>query len=506
MATSPLPPTTPASVVETHISVVFFDAARAYKLLKPLRTGFLDHQDRAARLAAVDRELELNRRLAPDVYLGTSDIVIDGEVDDRMLVMRRLPSERRLSRRLASPGRADDLRTVAREVARFHSGLAPLRDEDASVARADMVAARWQSSFEEIGRSVPGVIPADEAAAVEDLVGRYLATTGDLFDRRIADGHVRDGHGDLTAEDIFMLADGPRIIDCLAFDDDLRIGDVLADIAFLVMDVERLAGPEAAAALMRYYVEFAGEHHPSSLAHFYVAYRAHVRAKVECLRHEQGVRAAAVAAARYHHLTLRHLDRARLRIVLVGGGPGAGKSTLARGLAERTGWALLDSDELRKDLAGVDHRERAIAPPGEGIYSPAMTDQVYATLAARAETLVRDGYSAILDASWTSEHHRETIRSMARGLGVEVVEICCEADQGLRRARVAGRLGRGCGPSDATPAIVDHLAEQADPWPGAVRVDTSTPPEVTITHTVTRVCGRSGPPFEATAVGAILES
>src|SRR5207248_5092618 len=169
--------------------------------------------------------------------------------------------------------------------------------------------------------------------------------------QRIALGAVRDGHGDLQAEDIFCLDDGPRILDCIEFDDRLRHVDVLADVAFLAMDLERLGAPEAAATFLARYREFARESYPPSLAHHYIAARAHVRCKVACLRHRQGDDGGADAARGLLDLTARHLEAARVRLVLVGGLPGTGKSTVAAALADATGWVVLRSDEVRKDVA-----------------------------------------------------------------------------------------------------------------------------------------------------------
>ncbi|MGI9604059.1 MAG: AAA family ATPase [Acidimicrobiales bacterium] len=479
----------PTAAVETHISTVLLAGDRAYKLLKPVATAFLDHRSVESRLAAVDQEIELNRRLAADVYLGHADVVEQGEVVDRMIVMRRLPQDRRLSLRVTTAGFEDDLRAVTRRIAAFHSGLDPRTGAAASMATADSVRAHWESSFSDLEEFVGEVIDPAEFAAVAHMARSYLDTSAELFEQRITDGHVRDGHGDLTADDIFCLDDGPRIIDCLAFDEELRVSDVLADIAFLVMDVHRLAGAEAARRLMAWYSEFTNEHHPPSLAHFYVAYRAHVRAKIECMRYRQGVGRAAVAARLYHELAAHHLDRARIRLVLVGGGPGVGKSTVARGIADRTGWSLLDSDELRKDITGVDHLDHPIEAPEAGIYTPEITDEVYRTLLDHASSLLEQGRSVILDASWNSADHREQAHQVARDHGVDLVAVQCLLDRSVARERVARRLAHGADPSDATPAVVDHLSETHDEWPTAIDLDTSAPPGHTIDRAIEGVCG-----------------
>ncbi len=274
---------------ETHISQIFFTADRAYKLLKPVRMSFLDLTDREQRLAAARRELDLNQRIAPDVYLGLGDLHEHGELVDHLIVMRRMPDDRRLSDLLRSGADTDDhLRAVARTVAVFHAGLDPITDDD-TIATAAATRDRWEDNFVNIERSVGPVIDPVAFDRAHTLALRYVDANPALFASRIRGGFIRDGHGDLIADDIFCLDDGPRILDCLAFRDDFRIGDVLSDIAFLVMDVHRLAGAEPGRRLMRWYQEYADEHHPSSLAHHYVAYRAHVRAKVACLAHEQGV-------------------------------------------------------------------------------------------------------------------------------------------------------------------------------------------------------------------------
>ena len=469
------------AVAETHISLVFFTADRAFKLLKPVRTSFLDHTDPADRMRAIDRERRLNARLAPDVYLGTADIVENHDVVDRMLVMRRMPADRRLSTLLrdgvprngrATNGDLEPLRAVARAVASFHARVGPHPDVTL-MASADGLGSLWESSFADLEQDIGEVISVADFERARSLVRTWLAHHAELFDRRRADGWVRDGHGDLTAEDIFVLEDGPRILDCLAFDDEMRICDVLGDIGFLVMDVHRLAGPGAARRLMDWYTEFTGEHHPSSLAHHWVAYRAHVRAKIEMIRHRQGVADAGAAAREYHDLALHHLERARLRVVVVGGGPGSGKSTLAHAVAARTGWFVLGSDELRKDLAGIDHRHRTGDAPGEGLYSDETKAATYAELVRRAGRLLAAGESVILDASFTDRAHRRAAADVAERHGASFIEIECHVDADVVRHRIVERQRLDTDASDADTEIIEHLAIRHDPWPTATAVDTS---------------------------------
>ncbi len=460
-----------AVVAETHLSVVLLTGDRALKFPKPVRLPFVDQSTPDRRRAACRREVELNRRLAPDVYLGVLDLVRDGATVDHLVEMRRLPAARRLATlaRTHHPDAGDEVRRVARRMAAFHAEA--LRSLEISAAGSPGSVRRlWQDNLNEMSTFAPAVLDADVLATVGRDALTYLDGREDLFERRQREGLIIDGHGDLLADDIFCLPDGPRILDCLAFDDRLRHGDVLLDIAFLAMDLEALGRVDLAQALIEDYGSFSGEHHPTSLAHHYIAYRALVRAKVACLKVD-GEGDAAVARARARlGLARRHLAQGRVRLVLVGGSPGTGKTTVAGGIGDLTGWAVLDSDELRKDLQGVDHDESAAAAFGEGIYRPEVTRAVYRRLLDQAGELLRAGESVVLDASWTSAEDRVAARHRSAADHAEVVELRCVGSPASVAARVEARRSRS-GVSDADAEIAARLAAAQDPWPEAVTLD-----------------------------------
>jgi len=465
-----------AAIAETHVSVLISIGDRVYKLKKPVSLGFVDFSDRGLRERACHREVELNRRLAPDVYLGVADVVgEDGAPCDHLVVMRRMPAERRLAQLVRDGAPLDGLlNDVARRIAVFHAE-APTSEEIAAAGRRDAVAAVWEASFEALAPFTGTVLDPATCRRTEDLVRRYLAGRAPLFDHRVALGAVRDGHGDLQAEDIFCLDDGPRILDCIEFDDGLRHGDVLADVAFLAMDLERLGAAGAADAFLARYRAFTGETYPASLAHHYVASRAHVRCKVACLRQGQGDEAAGGAARSLLDLAVRHLEAARVRLVLVGGLPGTGKSTLAAALADARGWSLLRSDEVRKDIAGLGHTTAAPAAPGEGLYAPHMTDAAYGALLDRARTALTLGESVVLDASWSSARHRHAAAEVAAATSADLVGLLCVAPSDVATRRIGARLARGGDASDATPAVAAAMAERFEGWPAACPVDTGGP-------------------------------
>lgn len=481
-----------AEVAETHSAVVVFLGDRAYKVKKPVDLGFLDFRDRAAREAICHREVELNRRLAPDVYLGVADVVDPaGTVCDHLVVMRRLPEDRRLSTLVRSGAEVEGhLWDLAHLLAAFHARAdrGPAADRAAGV---EATRKRWQDNTAELTGFAGEVFDDVTVGRVHGLAMRYLAGRAPLFEDRIARGRAVDGHGDLLADDIFCLADGPRVLDCIEFADDLRVGDALADVAFLAMDLSDLGRPDLAERFLDAYREHAADAWPASLAHHQVAYRAQVRAKVTAIRARQGDPAAAAHARRLLDLALAHLEAGRVRLVLVGGLPGTGKSSLAAGLAERFPAVVLRSDVVRKELAGLPATTSAAAPVGEGIYTAEAGDRTYATLLARARTGLAHGESVVLDASWADAGRRAEARALADELAADLVELCCVAPAEVTVERLCRRATTGDA-SDAGPEVAAAMAAAWAPWPEAEVVDTRGPQAETVEVVARRVLPVSG--------------
>ncbi|MGV9245987.1 bifunctional aminoglycoside phosphotransferase/ATP-binding protein [Streptomyces sp. NPDC003710] len=485
-----------AEVRETHTATVFFAGDRAYKIKKPVDVGFLDYSTVAARRAACQREVELNRRFAPDVYLGLGEIRSpDTETSEPMVVMRRMPADRRLSLLVREgAGIEDVLRAVARQLAACHAGAVRSREVDEQGTR-DALSSRWKAGFAQVraltadDRSVP-----DGVEEVERLVRRYLAGRKQLFDSRIEQGRIVDGHGDLLAEDVFCLDDGPRILDCLEFDDLLRYVDGLDDAAFLAMDLEQLGAPEAAAFFLAEYSEYSGDPAPPSLWHHYVAYRAFVRAKVSLIQALQGAPGAEAASRRLVTTALRHLRASAVGVTLVGGLPGSGKSTLSGALADRLGVTLLSSDRLRKELAGIPAERSAAAGYGEGLYSAEWTARTYQALLDRASALLACGESVVLDATWSDPGRRAAALRMAERTSADLVALHCQVPGDVSAARLTTRAP---GASDADLDVATAMAAEEPAWAEAVAIDTSGPLESAVAQALAAVrpCTGQAPIF-----------
>jgi predicted kinase len=349
---------------------------------------------------------------------------------------------------------------------------APRSAQISAQGSPDAVWSRWEASVGQLrglaGR-LPELVAVDE---VERLAGRFIAGRGALFEERIRGGYIVDGHGDLLADDIFCLDDGVRILDCLEFDERLRWVDGLDDAAFLAMDLERIGAPGLAEKFTRWYAEYSADPAPAALRHHYTAYRALVRAKIALLRAAQGDPLGGAKAWKLAAMTLDHLQAGAVTLVLVGGLPGTGKTTLAGALAGRLGFTVLSSDRIRKELAGIPAERHCTAPWQAGIYAPGWTQRTYQELLRRAGLLLARGESVIVDASWQSPGHRAAAAALAGAAQADLVALRCTVRPDVARRRLAARTG---GVSDADAAVARQMAATQTPWPEAVTINTSGP-------------------------------
>jgi aminoglycoside phosphotransferase family enzyme/predicted kinase len=453
-----------AEIRETHSGIVILLGEFAYKLKKPVDLGFLDFRTPEARYLVCRRELELNRRLAPDVYLDLATFARSGDVSgEPVLVMRRMPDELRLATLIRQGADVEEaLRLLARQMAGFHSGAA----RSAAIAAAagpDGLKRRWMNNLRETQRYAGAVLDVELCERIRGLALGFVDGRTPLLAERAAAGYAVDGHGDLIAEDVFCLPDGPRVLDCLEFDDALRWVDVLDDLAFLAMDIERLGRADLATTLLDWYTEFSGTPAVESLWHHYIAYRAFVRAKVACIRFAQGDPNAAGEADRLARLALRHLQAGEVSLVLVGGPPGTGKSTIAAGIADRTGAVLLSSDAVRREQGW----------PTESRYGAQAKTATYQAMLERTRQLLEHGETVVADATWGDAAWRRHAADIAASTRSRLISLECHTPTDLAAARAERRLHRGTDSSEAGGAVARALAIHRDPWLEAILINTS---------------------------------
>jgi aminoglycoside phosphotransferase family enzyme/predicted kinase len=464
---------------ETHVSNVFLTGQHAYKLLKPVDFGFLDFTTREARYQTCWNEVRLNRRLAPDVYLGVVPLTIsDGRLRlggtgtpvDWLVKMRRLPDDSTLEARVGA-GTAG-----TGDVDRILEVLIPFLRRAATgpgISEAGTPASIRQNvleNLEVISRETgAGDLSAAQSERLRSAQLQFLSLDGELFEKRASGGWVRDGHGDLKAEH-FYLNSGDRdlmtdvaVVDCIAFNDRLRHVDTLDEICFLATDLERLGRSDLSEYLLREYRSQLGDPAPDRLAAFYKSYRTSVRAKVACLRSreqsgdERGqslseaakhLQAAVDVSAKFH----------RPLLVVFCGVSGSGKSTIAARLQEELGSRRFASDVVRKRLHGLDPLDRS---NNSELYSHEATRRTYAELRRLALESLHESTTAILDATFLKSDDRNAVRELARETGTGLLFVECRCPLEVAEARIVERARRNDDPSDAGLAI---LRSQAKNW------------------------------------------
>ncbi len=477
-ATHTEPATTTAvpyvDIHETHTGVVVLAGDRAFKAKKPLLTDFLDFRTPEQRERACRREVELNSRLSPDSYLGVAHLSDpSGGAAEPIIVMRRYSDDERLASMVArGESVTGALDAIAAVLARFHRHAERSRAINAQ-GEVDAVQGRWHENLSELNRYAQtsgSPVSTESVARIQRLVDEFISGRAPLFVGRIEEGCIVDGHGDLLADDIFWVDGRPAMLDCLEFDDELRYVDCVDDAAFLAMDLEFMGRKDLGDYFFERYAAHSAHPAPSALRDFYIAYRAVVRAKVDCIRLSQGRFAAAEDTVRHLALATQHLRSGAVRLALVGGNPGTGKSTLARGLAEKIGAQVISTDDVRRELRGSGAIGGDSGVLDAGLYRPDNVAAVYEGVLGRARALLTGGQSVILDGTWRDPAMRAQAHRLAAETHSAMVELMCSApvDSAADRIRT-----RGPGSSEVTPEIAAALAAQHAGWDTAHVIDTS---------------------------------
>ncbi len=468
--------------VETHISDVFLADSYAYKLKKPVQYDFLDYTTLSARERACHEELRLNRRLAPDAYLGVVPIAASngdgfllggsGPVVDWLVHMRRLPTELTLD---ALHRRGELTRQhidrLAATLVHFYQSLSPVKF--APVQYLERCLAHVQGNAQEL-RGVQHHLPPGVVQRVHGFQLQLLALRPALFEQRAADGRIVDGHGDLRPEHI-CLGEPIQIFDCIEFSADLRRIDVADELAFLAAECDFLGADWVGPQLLAAYQQSGGQP-PPILFDFYKSYRACVRAKVAALRADQlagDAQQAAAAEARQHLTWADKYTAAWLRplVVVVGGLSGSGKTTLAAALAKSLGAELLRTDVMRTELRGASNST-------SNDYTDEARHRVYQEMLQRASALHGERISVILDGTFSFAEHLQQARALTADSRSLFLAIECICDAQTARERIERRLAAHADASEADSHVYEMQRQNRQLWPTdlpSIQIDTEQP-------------------------------
>jgi aminoglycoside phosphotransferase family enzyme/predicted kinase len=440
---------------QTHVSHLFFAGDYVYKVKKPVDLGFLDFSTLAKRRTAAMAELELNRRVSPEIYLdlaavhrdhhGNLSFAAPAMVEEVAVVMKRLPESQRLSKLIEEGAVGPEMmEQLARLVAGFHQ-RAETSNEIARYGSLDTVRHNWEENFQQTEPFIGRTLTDDTWEKCKTEIERYLRVRAALFEQRVRNGWVRDCHGDLQTDDIFIdpVSGSAQVLDCIEFNERFRYSDTLADTAFLSMDLKSRGRPDLARAFLAAYYRYSSDEPNAALLRFYESYRAYVRGKVRSFVIDQTgpsnaeKQAATEEARHFFQLSLSDALKLRPRLVLFAGLMGTGKTRHSDELARRAGVRVLHSDVVRKQLAGLEPEEDQRVPFGTGIYSSDWTDRTYAALIAEARDELAHGNSIILDASWSKAAQRELAHAAAQEFEALFAIVECTASEQQLRTRLS---------------------------------------------------------------------
>ncbi|MBI3994607.1 MAG: AAA family ATPase, partial [Nitrospirae bacterium] len=437
--------------IATHISDVFLTGPFAYKIKKPVDLKFLDFSTLEKRRYYCEREVVLNRRLAPEIYLGVVPIMRDGEsfhVEGKgepveyAVKMVQFGQEGLLDA-MAKRGEVTraHILELAEQTARFHQSA----ERADGFGTPEVVGENVLRNFEQTAKYQGVVVSPERFSRLKHYSEDFLKRKAALFHQRIQSGAIRVCHGDLHLQNICLDQGRLIIFDCIEFNDALNHIDVINEIAFLLMDLDHRGLSGLGNRFLNAYLEKTQDYEGLAMLDFYLIYRACVRAKVACfLSADPEITDTEKAAARarasaYFELAERYLDKHPAGLILMAGVSGSGKSTVAGDVAEHSEGIVVRSDAVRKSIAGAVGAGPTPAEYGGGIYTPEMTERTYHGLLERAAPVIATGRWAVLDATYAQKGHRQVARLWAEKRAVPFIILHCTAPLSVLEMRLAKR-------------------------------------------------------------------
>lgn len=480
-------PDTPGSVsrIGTHAAIVFLAGDRAYKLKRAVKLPYLDFSTLEKRRAALHRELEVNSRATPELYLSVMPVTRaggragfelggSGEIVDWLLVMRRFEQEALLDS-IAARGelRREHMAGLASTIEHFHREAPRFRD------------ARFGQSLLEVAASLKGALcgPAAEASGLAlegyiEQLHRELEARLPLIEEREREGFVKRCHGDLHLKNIVMWEGKPRLFDAIEFDERLATIDVLYDLAFLLMDLWHRGLKREANLILNHYFQRAAISEIMGLAllPLFMSLRAAIRAMTGlhalAFQDAAGQERFAKEIESYARLATELLNPETPALVAIGGISGTGKTSVAQEAAPLIGAAPgalhLRTDIERKVMQGVALSQKL---PAEA-YTAESRDEVYRRVFKKAEAALDAGHSVIVDAVFPEEAGRALLCEIAHGAGAVFWGFWLEADASTIRGRIAARRARADA-SDAGFAVAEAQMKTVQPPHDWIRIEAS---------------------------------
>jgi uncharacterized protein len=454
-------------IIETHISWVLLTGLFAYKIKKPVNLGFQDFTTLEKRKYFCEKEVELNRRLAPELYLGMVPITgtldrpsfkASGEIIDYAVKMHQFSQDNLLNQLVKRNELSlSMMEALATQLAHFHDA-AEQCDSSLPYGSPDDLILPMQDNFSAINTLPARLTHEPLLDSIKHSIETLYQTLIPLLEKRKAHGWIRACHGDLHLGNMVMVNNVPIIFDCIEFNERFRWIDVINDVAFLTMDLDHVSQTALGHYFINRYVELTNDYEGVLLLRFYQCYRAMVRAKVSAFQLQMDITETQRHALkhdfeRFLQLAKHYTSVTTPSLTITVGLSGSGKTYESQQLLMKTGAIRLRSDILRRRLFGQSHDR----------YSASATQTVYETLVTSAEKLLEANYSVIIDAACLKKWQRERFLSLANRLQVPFKILLLEAPLDELRQRIQNRQKEGRDPSEATVEFLELQNKEQEP-------------------------------------------
>ncbi|MEM8829248.1 MAG: AAA family ATPase [Cyanobacteria bacterium P01_G01_bin.19] len=461
-------------LVQTHASYVFLTGEYAYKVKKEVDFGFLDYSTLAKRKHFLDRELELNREVAPELYIEVIAIArCNGElvlgdankIVEYTLKMRQFPQENLFSN-LLQTGELDSecIKKLGKIVAEFHQ-QAKTSDYISSFGTVAKIKAAFDENYRQSQKYIGVVQTQEQYAETKTYSDRIFTERQDLFEQRVTEQKIKECHGDLHLNNICWWQDKILLFDRIEFNESFRFVDTMYDVAFVMMDLEAKHRVDLANVFLNSYLEQTGDWSGLLILPLYLSRQAYVRAKVNSFLlddtqvSEADKRQAQKTARDYYRQAYQYTQIDSGSILIMSGLSGSGKSTVAQEIARNLGAIQIRSDAVRKHIAGI-----TLDKTREDIYTPEMTQKTYNRLMELGIMLSKEGYKVILDAKYDRLNLRQAIAEQAKANSIPLRIIHCTAPISVLRDRLNQRQNDV---SDATANLLQNQQANAEDFTSA---------------------------------------
>ncbi len=488
-------PVMEVSIIETHISWVILTGQYAYKIKKPVSFSFVDFSTLERRRWFCEEEVRLNRRLAPDVYLGVVSLTGSSSAPrvngtgvpfEFAVKMKQFSSGKEICTLLASQEKSEIfISELAETIAQFHAGIEKA-GEQSVYANPDMI---WQAVEECVNEMPRSLLTRDTRKCLTNIdvwLRQEWRRVHEVFRQRKQAGFVRECHGDLHLGNIAMFEGNVCVFDALEFEPRLRWIDVMSEVAFLVMDLQKNGRWDLAFLFVNRYLEETGDYFGMAVFRFYQVYRALVRAKVAGLRVEQIEKGkekwkrTCREMVEYIELSSRVIMSSASFLILMHGVSGTGKTTVSAEVVKALGAIRVRSDVERKRLAPDNEKENLEEGLEADLYTSDMTLRTYERLQNSARILLYAGYSVVIDATFLQRGQREAFMLLAQEQSCACVILDVYAPSAVLADRIQRRSQEGHDASDATVDVMEGQRETEELFtqaeqPHVVRVDSTDP-------------------------------